>query len=120
MNKITILAISTVFVASILAITVFEAEAKPPSQVACPAENVQHWIFVKVMLTGGIAHQTLQDFVTADEVSLQFQRSSNPGEIIQEIADYLSFIGYTNSSNPVSPSQLRRETPLRNSRSIYQ
>ncbi len=34
MNKTTILAISSVFVASILAITAFEAEAKPPSETS--------------------------------------------------------------------------------------
>ena len=44
MNKTTIIAMSAVFVASILTITAFEAEAKPPqSNPACPAENVQHW-----------------------------------------------------------------------------
>ena len=43
MNKITILAIGTVFVISMIAITAFEAEAKPPAQAICLAENIQHW-----------------------------------------------------------------------------
>ena len=61
MNKITILAISAVFVASILAITAFEAQAVKPTQGgdACPAENVQHWATYNWQPSGTITHPTL-------------------------------------------------------------
>ncbi len=78
MNKTTILIISAVFVASILAITAFEAEAKPPSSAICPAENVQHWATYSWVSTGTITHPTLPSIsggtqvleiqVTSDEV----------------------------------------------------
>ena len=58
MNKTTILAISAVFVASILAITAFEAEAKPPSRAICPAENVQHWVNLTVNTNNPLQHET--------------------------------------------------------------
>ena len=59
MNKITILAIGAVFAVSMIAITAFEAEAKPPSQVACPAENVQHWNTIIWSASTSVTHPTL-------------------------------------------------------------
>jgi len=97
MNKITILAISAVFVASILAITAFEAEAKPPAQSsACAVENVQHWTRVGLILNGDVIHPTLTQInngriaeikiPTTQEELLDFRNS---------IIDRLNSLGYT-------------------------
>jgi len=99
MNKITILSISAAFVASILAITAFEAEAKPPSQsVACPAENVQHWVQVSFGALANIEHDTKPTLsgntvmtipLTSDDVN-----TDNGSDDAERVIDKLNALGY--------------------------
>ena len=72
MNKIAILALGAVFAVSMIAITAFEVEGAPPSKVACPAENVQHWGSFKVSPSAGaITHPTLPSIVSVTFLEAQ-------------------------------------------------
>ena len=111
MNKITILSISAVFVASMIAITAFEAEAKPPSSAICPAENVQHWINFSVGVTNPLIHDTEPDI--PDDTTLYVQVSRDGSELYliefkqQLIADRLNELGYTQTDGtPVESSDM--------------
>ena len=112
MNKITILAISAVFVASVLAITAFEAEAKPPSQsVACPAENIQHWVEVSFSASGNIKHATEQTLsgstvmimpLTSEDIT-----TDNNANDARRVADRLNALGYFVDDDPNVPPPAR-------------
>ena len=114
MNKITILAIGAVFVASILAITAFEAEAKPPAQAICPAENVQHWYSLSFIVSSvgfEFVHPTLPTLDKGPNYYIKLSSSSEDAvEIDQEVADQLNEIGYqvrnigTGELSPVTTS----------------
>ena len=97
MNKTIILAISAVFVASILAITAFEAEAKPPSRAICPAENVQHWYSWNMVIGGDtqFIHPTLPTLTTVILYNIKVSTSSD--EVVEgapAVAAQLTEIGY--------------------------
>ena len=98
MNKTTILAISAVFVASILAITAFEAEAEPPSRVICPAENVQHWMNFKAVTNNDLIHSS-EPTISTTIIFLPVPFSG--GEVFINdnkfviISDRLNDLGYT-------------------------
>jgi len=99
MNKTTILAISAVFAVSMIAITAFEAEAKPPTQsVACPAENVQHWHSVNFVFGEAntqLVHDTLPTIDQNKQYWIQIQ--STEFDVIHfqtAITDRLNEIGY--------------------------
>ena len=96
MNKITILAISAVFVASILAITAFEAEAKPPSSAICPAENVQYWETWSFFYSGDLTHLTNPTIPASQLQLLKFKVDPTiPYWPRATIVDRLNELGYT-------------------------
>ena len=103
MNKTTILAISAVFVASILAITAFEAEAKPPSSAICTAENVQHWNKITFQLRQTIHHPTLSNLIPDHFYEVIVQADPNAIHDISELVDNrLTEFGYTDDGgNPL-------------------
>ena len=110
MNKITILSISAVFVASILAITAFEAEAKPPSSAICPAENVQHWMNFLVQNVSPLIHATEPD-LPEGFIYLQLSRDGSELYIVvlkqQNSADRLNELGYTQTDGtPVESTDI--------------
>jgi len=97
MNKITILAISAVFAVSMIAITAFEAEAKPPSSAICPAENVQHWLNFRLNNEVTLQHSTEPSIPpTALLIQLPFVGSElfNLIDRDQIAADRLNEMGY--------------------------
>jgi len=108
MNKITILAISAVFVASILAISAFEVEAvKPQAQsVACPAENVQHWANYHFKASGTITHPTLPSFGGSTVLEIQVpadETYSDHGVIVAKLTE----LGYLDAtSQPLVTSDI--------------
>jgi len=111
MNKITILTISAVFVASILAISAFEVEAAPPSKVACPAENVQHWMNFLVGTSEILIHPTEPDLPDNETMFLQVSRDG--GELFvlavrqQIVADRFNELGYTQADgDPVDTGDI--------------
>jgi len=62
MNKTAIystIIASTIAVLSILALSSSEVKAKPIPASVCPAENVQHWIFVEFIAGNKIVHASL-------------------------------------------------------------
>jgi len=101
MNKTTILAISAVFVASILAITAFEAEAEPPSRVLCPAENVQHWVNFEVTTSNPLIHDTEPNIVNPTRLFVPVETIGsevlNADTIKTKVAERLNELGYTQS-----------------------
>ena len=111
MNKVTILAISAVFVASILAITAFEAEAKPPAQAICPAENVQHWMNFFVQVGNPLIHATELDIPDDSQLYVQVHMDGSELYLLefkqQIIADRLNELGYTQTDGtPVEFSDI--------------
>ncbi len=117
MNKITILAIGAVFVASILAITALEVEAKPPSNAICPAENVQHWLNLRVVTSEILIHPTEPDL--PDDVSLLMQLSRVGSELYlidlrqQIVADRFNELGYTQTDGtPVDKDDISNVNTL--------
>jgi len=110
MNKTTILAISAAFVASILAITAFEAEAKPPSSAICPAENVQHWMNFSVQTVNPLIHATEPD-LPVGFIYVQLSRAGSELYLLelkqQTSADRLNELGYTQTDGtPVESSDI--------------
>jgi len=96
MNKITILAISAVFVASILAIAAFEAEAKPPAQAICPTENVQHWETWRFKHSHDLTHTSDPTILTSVEHHIKFKVDPlQPYERRTTIVDTIIQLGYT-------------------------
>jgi len=115
MNTITILSISAVFVASILAITALEVEAKPPSSAICPAENVQHWYSWNMQIGGDnqFIHLTLPTLTTTILYNIKVSTSSDEVvESAQAVADQLTEIGYeaqntiTQVISPIDPDTI--------------
>ena len=111
MNKTTILAISAVFVASILAISAFEAEAKPPSSAICPAENVQHWMNFSVQVINPLIHATEPD-IPVGFIYVQLSRDGSELYLLefkqQTSADRLNELGYTQTDGtPVESSDIQ-------------
>ena len=99
MNKITILAISAVFVASMIAITAFEAEAKPPAQAICPAENVQYWETWSFRYSGVLTHLINPTIPTSQPELLKFKADPTiPYFPRATIVDRLIELGYTDSA----------------------
>ena len=106
MNKITILAISAVFVASILAITAFEAEAKPPSQsVACPAENIQHWNKIVFVSQVNLQHDTLPNVLAGRTYEVVLQVNPNGVDEVKSLV-IQNLDGYLRDGNPITPDNL--------------
>ncbi len=98
MNKITILAIGAVFAVSMIAITAFEAEAKPPTQsAACPAANVQHWDTWSFRYSSsGLTHLTNPAILPSVEHHIKFKVDPlQPYERRIMIVDRLNELGYT-------------------------
>ena len=105
MKNTTILAISAVFVASILAITAFEAEAKPSSTAICPTENVQHW---ETIAWSGppIQHPTLPNIDTTFG-TVKAQIDPNQAIVYQVVLiSRLNELGYTLNGNPIAIDDL--------------
>jgi len=100
MNKITILAISAVFVASILAITAFEVEAIKPTQESasvCPAENIQHWNTFSWDTVQIIRHPTLPS-IGGGYLEIQVPTDKNysdKGFVVARLTE----LGYLDSQN---------------------
>ena len=62
MNNTTIFSTiiaSTIAVLAVFAVSSSEVQAEPPSKVACPAENVQHWATYHWKAGGTITHPML-------------------------------------------------------------
>jgi len=115
MNKITILSISAVFVASILAINAFEAEAKPPTQsVSCPAENVQHWLNVRVNNEAILQHNTEP---TIPKTALLIPVQTATPQLFdfvnmkQLVADRFNELGYFVDDGGIRPVEIADVTP---------
>jgi len=104
MNKITILAIGAVFAVSMIAITAFEVEAAPPSKVACPAENVQHWNKITFQLRQDIHHPTLPNLIPDHFYEVIVQADPNAIHDIEVLVESkLTELGYTqDNGNPLS------------------
>jgi len=101
MNKTAIY--STIVVSVIASLAVFavsssEVQAEPPSKVACPAENVQHWLNVRFNNQVALRHDTEPEIVMGTAllipipiVGSELFSSSNTNQLI---ADRLNEIGY--------------------------
>ena len=117
MNKTTIystIIASTIAVLAVFALGSSEAEAKPPSKVACPAENVQHW-FSGRFVPGGLVAPFLHDTnpsLTNQNYFVPILLDSSaviPLAASQEISDRLNELGYfvdDGSVRPIIPSDL--------------
>jgi len=102
MNKTTILAIGAVFVASILAITALEVEAKPPTQsVACPAENVQHWNKIVFKALANFQHNTEPDILAGRIYEVVIQVEPNGVDEVKDLV-ITSLVGYLRDGNPIT------------------
>ncbi len=111
MNKITILAISAVFVTSMIAITALDVEAKPPSSAICPAENVQHFLNFFAQVGNPLIHATEPDIPDSAQLYVQVSRDSSELYLLefkqQIIADRLNELGYTQTDgDPVEFSDI--------------
>ncbi len=85
MNKTVIY--STIVVSVIASLAVFavsssEVEGAPPSKVACPAENTQHWGTFSLTPSGTMTHPTLSSI---DGISfLEVQVPSDQSYVVKE------------------------------------
>jgi len=117
MQKITILAISATFFVTLLAITAFEVvEAKPLSEVLvvntepiavtgissspiCPAENVQHWMNVRLVAAVSMIHASEPVIRGGEDMFLQIPITGSEvfafDDRNQHFADRLNDLGYT-------------------------
>ena len=104
MNKITILAIGAVFAVSMIAIAAIEVEGAPPSKVACPAENVQHWDTWRFIYNVDLTHATNPtiEINTAHHMKFEVDPTVPYNEKIK-IVDRLIELGYTDSGTGGDP-----------------
>jgi len=111
MNKTAIY--STIVVSVIASLAVFavsssEVEAVPPSKVACPAENVQHW---ETIAWSGppIQHPTLPNVVTSFG-TVKAQIDPNQAIDYQDVLiSRLNELGYTLNGNPITIDDLNAQ-----------
>jgi len=101
MNKTAIY--STIIASTIAVLAVFafgssEVEAKPPSQEACPAENVQHWETWSFQYNAELTHLTNPTIPTNQLQVLKFKVDPTvPYWSKAKIVDRLNELGYTDS-----------------------
>jgi len=99
MNKTAIystIVVSVIASLAIFAVSSSQVEAVPPSKVACPAENVQHWTYMLISATTTIMHSTVPSitggfflpFPTMGAEVFTFDTQ------LQDVADRLNELGY--------------------------
>ena len=102
MNKTAIY--STIVVSVIASLAVFavsssEVQAVPPSKVACPAENVQHWETWRFKYSLDLTHTSNPTILTSVEHHIKFKVDPlQPYERRIMIVDTLVQLGYTDSN----------------------
>jgi len=115
---LSILAISVVLIAGSLAVSPIaiaddddDDDVVPAGQVACPAENVQHWdkILFQIALGAGdrsVVHPTLPTLVQTSRVhEIIIQVPTDRASTIQDlVADRLNELGYLRETS--TPGQL--------------
>jgi len=110
MNKTAIystIVVSVIASLAIFAVSSSQVEAVPPSKVACPAENVQHWLNVRFTNQATLRHDTEPDIVAVTStlipiplVGSELFGADNRNE---HIADRLNELGYFVDDGVVRP-----------------
>ena len=79
----------------------------------CPADKVQHWLYVQFRVDNNLNHATLPDLSPGMTWDLNFQSSLTPSLSNFDIASHLNFLGYEQTDGG-DPSGSDIETPLQN------
>jgi len=113
MNKTTIyttIIASVIATLAVFAVSSSEIEAVPPFKGACPAENVQHWVNLEVIINNPLQHDTEP---TIPNTRTFFPVKTMGSEILfsdimtAKVAERLNELGYTQSDgDPVDISDI--------------
>jgi len=102
MNKTAIystVVVSVIASLAVFAVTSSEIEAVPPSKVACPAENVQHWETWRFRYSLDLTHTSNPTLQSSIDHYIKFKVDPlQPNEPRKTIVDTIVQLGYTDSN----------------------